>query len=1022
MTTKHTALDLAALHAKLRASSAPEFWRSLDELAGDAHFEELLHREFPRLASEWPDGVGRRGFLKLMTASLALAGLNACSRPAEKIVPYARQPEELVPGKPLFFATAMSLAGSATGLLVESHEGRPTKIEGNPDHPASLGATDVFSQAAVLSLYDPDRSQVLTYLGDIRPWASFLADVRVALETRRQRRGAGLRVLTETLTSPTLANQLRSLLAAFPEAKWHQYEPLGRDAAREGARMAFGRYVNTIYRLEKADVIVSLDADFLCAGPGSVRYAREFARRRRPHPGDPSMNRLYVVESSPSNTGAKADHRLPLRASEIEGFARALASFVSAPGAPTDLLLVKDRSDWPAAVARDLMQHRGSCVVIPGEGQSPAVHAWAHVINHTLGNVGSTVIYTDPVEAAPVNQMESLRELVADMRAGRVEVLFILGGNPVYNAPADFAFDKHLLKVPLRIHLSLYQDETSALCQWHIPEAHFLESWSDARAFDGTISIVQPLIAPLYNGKSPHEVLAAFTEQPEQSGYDIVRAHWKSQHTSADFEQFWRKSLHDGFIAGTALPPVSASLQTNWASAAARVAVQTDPRARKAHLAETSLEIVFRPDPTLFDGRFANNGWLQELPKPLTRLTWDNAALVSPAAAERLGLGYHISATGGEHGQVLADVINIEHQGRVLRAPAWIVPGHPDGCVTLHLGHGRTRAGRVGNGTGFNAYALRTSAAPWFAAGATLRKTGDRYRLACVQFHHNMEGREPVRAAALEEFRHNPDFAHEKEKEPPKSLSLYPGYNYDGYAWGMAIDLNACVGCGACVVACQAENNIPVVGKREVMRGREMHWLRIDRYYQGDLDNPKTYFQPVPCMHCENAPCEVVCPVGATVHSAEGLNDMVYNRCVGTRYCSNNCPYKVRRFNFFQYSDWETPSLKLLHNPNVTVRSRGVMEKCTYCVQRINAARVEAEKQNRTIRDADLVTACQAACPAEAIVFGNINDPHSRVARLKAEPRNYGLLAELNTRPRTTYLAAVRNPNPELERTERDGY
>ena len=1022
-TQYHGALDLAAAREKLRASSGKQWWRSLEELAGSPHFEELLHREFPRYASEWADAVSRRGFLKLMAASLALAGLSGCAgKPKETILPYARAPEELVPGKPLFFATAMTLAGSAIGLLVESHEGRPTKIEGNPDHPASLGATDVFSQASLLTLYDPDRSQVLTYLGDIRPWAALLAEIRVLLERQRLRRGAGLRLLTETVISPTLAHQIRSLLSGFPEARWHQYEPVSRDPVREGSRQAFGRYVNTVYQVEKADVIIALDADLLSSGPGCLRYARQFARRRRPQPDPATMSRLYAVECTPSNTGAMADHRLPLRASEIETFTRTLALAVRGV---TEAGALLPYAAWLGALARDLLRHGGRSVAIPGDYQSPGVHLWAHVVNHALGNVGSTVIYTDPVEAEPVDQTASLRELVADMDAGRVEWLIILGGNPVYNTPADLAFGERLLKVTMRMHLSLYQDETSALCQWHIPEAHYLEAWSDTRALDGTASIVQPLIAPLYNGKSAHEFLAAFTSQPERPGYDIVREHWKTQRPGAEFERFWRKSLNDGVIAGTALPPISVTLKPAWSSALPIVsAVSAKARAQEKAAGDPApegVEIVFRPDPAVFDGRFANNGWLQELPKPITRLTWDNAAMVSPATAQRLGLTYRIDSTGGEHGQVHADVVELSYRGRSLRVPVWIDPGQADGCVTLHLGYGRTRAGHVGTGTGFNAYQLRTSASPWFGSGLTLRKTGDRFPLACVQFHHNMEGRALVRAATLEEFRRNPAFARELGEEPPSSLSLYPGYKYEGYAWGMAIDLNACVGCNACVVACQAENNIPIVGKTEVMRGREMHWLRIDTYYQGSADNPEIYFQPLPCMHCENAPCEIVCPVGATVHSAEGLNDMVYNRCVGTRYCSNNCPYKVRRFNFLQYSDWETPSLKLMRNPNVTVRSRGVMEKCTYCVQRINAARIQSEKEVRLVRDGEIQTACQQACPAEAIIFGNLNDPQSRVARLKAEPRNYALLGELNTRPRTTYLAAVRNPNPEIEKAEGHG-
>jgi molybdopterin-containing oxidoreductase family iron-sulfur binding subunit len=546
--------------------------------------------------------------------------------------------------------------------------------------------------------------------------------------------------------------------------------------------------------------------------------------------------------------------------------------------------------------------------------------------------------------------------------------------------------------VKFRVHLGLYDDETARLCDWHIPEAHYLEAWSDARAYDGTATIIQPLIAPLYGGKSAHELLAEILGQPGRTGYEIVRDHWKSQYRGRDFESFWRTALHEGMVAGTALPLKSVSLKKGIGETG-----------KRGNGEGGGLEIVFRPDPTIWDGRFANNGWLQELPKPLTKLTWDNAALVSPATAERLGL-----STG--------DVVDLQHGGRTVRAPVWILPGQAADSVTVHFGYGRTRAGRVGSGIGFNAYSIRTAAAPWFAWGLSIRKTGERYPLATTQEHHSMEGRHLVRAGTLAQYQEHPEFARKMGEEPTPEDSLYPKVAYDGYAWGMAIDLSACTGCNACVVACQAENNSPVVGKDQVARGREMHWIRIDRYYQGGLDDPDVYHQPVMCQHCENAPCEPVCPVGATVHSSEGLNDMVYNRCVGTRYCSNNCPYKVRRFNFLQFQDFETPSLKLMRNPNVTVRSRGVMEKCTYCVQRINAAKIEAEKENRSIRDGEIQTACQQACPTQAIVFGNINDTSSRVAKLKAEHSSYGLLAGLNTHPRTNYLAKVTNPNPEIEK------
>jgi Fe-S-cluster-containing dehydrogenase component len=935
--------------------------------------------------------VDRREFLRLMGASLALAGLGACTRqPTETIVPYVRQPEHVVLGEPLYFATAMPLGGFATGLLVESHEGRPTKVEGNPEHPASLGATDAIAQASVLGLYDPDRSQVVTSAGEIRPWSAFVAAMRAALEAQRAARGAGLRLLTETVTSPSLAQQIRALLRAFPAARWHQWEPAGRDGARAGSRLAFREYAETRYRLERADVVLSLDADLVGTGPGSLRYARELTRRRRPDGGH--MNRLYVVESTPSVTGAVADHRLPLRAAAVEGLARAIAGRLGVRmRVGADPALARTHAAWIDAVARDLQEHRGACVVVPGEHQPAAVHALAHVLNDALGAAGRTVEYTDPVEAEPIDQGASLRELVADMGAGSVDMLVILGANPVFTAPADLGFAEQLGRVGLRIHLGPYDDETAELCHWHVPEAHYLESWGDTRAYDGTVTLIQPLIAPLYGGKTAAEVLAALSDRPERSAYEIVREYWKGERPDSDFEAFWRKALHDGVVPDTTLPARRVSLQDDW---------DTTPPAQAAE----GLEIVFRPDAHVLDGRFANNGWLQELPRPITKLTWDNAALLAPATAARLGLRSE-------------DVVELRYRGRSVRAPVWIVPGHAPDSVTLPLGYGRRRGGGVAAGAGFDAYMLRTADALHFGAGLEIRKTGARARLACTQEHHAMEGRDPARAGTLAEYHARPDFARAHEPEPPRDLSLYPARQYEGYAWGMAIDLGACIGCNACVAACQAENNIAVVGKDQVLRGREMHWLRIDRYWEGGSENPRTLHQPVPCMHCENAPCEVVCPVNATVHSSEGLNDMVYNRCVGTRYCSNNCPYKVRRFNFYLYSDWTTESLKMARNPDVTVRSRGVMEKCTYCVQRIEHARARAERESRRIHDGEVVTACQQACPAEAIVFGDVNDPHGRVAKLKADPRNYALLAELNTRPRTTYLAAVRNPNPALPET-----
>jgi molybdopterin-containing oxidoreductase family iron-sulfur binding subunit len=1021
-TLREHRLELSTVREKLKDKSGKQYWRTLEELSEDPHFEELLHREFPRHASEWDDAVDRRDFLKLMGASLALAGLAGCGRPDEShIVPYVKQPDGMVLGRPNYYATVMPFGADAVGVLVESHEGRPTKIEGNPDHPSSMGATSAIVQASILNLYDPDRAQTVLEGGEIRAWSTFLGSAQDWATGVKATGGAGFRILTGTVTSPTLASQLRKLLALYPQAKWHQWEPAVSDGVREGAKLAFGRAVNTVYVPGKADVILSLDADFLASGPGHISYAKQWGRRRKLEGANDSMNRLYVVEPTPTVTGSAADNKLPMRACDIELFARALAAKL---GRGNAVGLPSEAEKWLNTVVADLQKARSNSLVIAGEQQSANVHALAHAINAALGNAGTTVYYTEPVEAEPVNQLESLRELCVDMNAGKVDLLVILGGNPVYDAPHDFDFVTKLKKVHTSVHLSPYFDETSAYCQWHVSESHYLESWSDARAYDGTASIVQPLISPLYYTKSAHDVVAAFGDKPGQPPYDAVRAYWTeaSIHLETAIDAGWRKWLNDGVIAGTKLPPINPELKFNPASLSAFVGMPAD-----------QVEYIFRPDPTVYDGRFANNGWLQELPKPVTKLTWDNAALVSPKFAQKNDLAHKVVSRGGEHGQVRSTVVDIELNGSKVTAATWTLPGQAENTVVLPLGYGRTRAGFAGTNKGFNAYVVRTSNAMWSAAGGKMTATGEGYSLACTQYHFNMEGRQILSTATLDEYKKNPAFPHEGHESPAKDDSLYKEFAYPGYAWGMAIDLNKCNGCNACVVACQSENNIPVVGKDQVMRGREMHWIRIDRYYThtpgameghtGDpteyspaLDNPQTFFQPVPCMQCENAPCEQVCPVGATAHSAEGLNDMVYNRCVGTRYCSNNCPYKVRRFNFLRFQDWETPQLKLLRNPEVTVRSRGVMEKCTYCVQRINNARIDAEKQNRPIRDGEIVTACESACPSEAIAFGNINDPNSKVAKLKAQQRNYTLLGELNARPRTTYLGAVRNPNAELEK------
>ncbi|HVS34412.1 MAG TPA: TAT-variant-translocated molybdopterin oxidoreductase [Gemmataceae bacterium] len=1044
-------------------SSGRRFWRSLEERLESPDFATMMRRDFPDQADGWLDAPTRRRFLALLGASLGLAGLAGCSTraPNEKIVPYVRTPQDVTPGIPQFYATAMPLAGTAIGLLVESHEGRPTKVEGNPDHPASQGATDVFAQASVLGLYDPDRSQtpisrLQSPAGTVRSMDDAVGEIRRRFRTllyedpdakeKKKKTGAGLRILTEAVASPTLEAQLVQLMTDFPEAQWIEYEPARLDADVEGARIVFGKPYQVRYDFTKADVVVSLDADFLSCGGGQLRYTRDFVSRRRVgDDGKPpdNRNRLYAVEASPTTTGAVADHRLAIRAAQVEVFARILAAELDVKGTPPTPYGVYPTIvslPWLSAVNTDLKAHPNRSIVIAGAGQPPVVHALAYAINDKLGNIGKTVFFTE-TPPRPRNAkagLDGLKTLAGDLEAGKVEVLLILSGNPAYAAPADLQFADKIGKAKLVAHLGLYQDETAERCHWHIPEAHYLESWGDAVAFDGTASIIQPLIAPLYAGKTAIELLSALTEDSPRNGYTLVRAFWADwRKKSGDFEAFWRQSLNDGLIRGTQADAASVKLKPDWTTALGEPPRAPDP---------DTYEIIFRLDPTVFDGRFANNGWLQELPKPLSKLTWDNAALVGPKTAEKLGIKPVEGPHGGAHGETLTQMVEIALGGFKIHAPLFVLAGHPEDSVTLHFGYGRTRAGKVAAdnaGREADAYRIWLGGAPFYAQGASVKKLDQAYTLACTQLFHTMDSaglrdnklpadyaaiRSDTQAEYNEKIKHNEYWQERKpgllpeddDRAPPEGqryeLPLIPLPPFADKGWGMAVDLSACVGCSACVVACQAENNIPVVGKDQVTRGREMHWLRIDRYYEGDDEHlSRAYFQPVPCMHCETAPCEQVCPVEATVHSPDGLNEMVYNRCVGTRYCSNNCPYKVRRFNFLFYADYTTPVLKLGRNPDVTVRSRGVMEKCTYCVQRIREADIHAQNEGRAIREGEVKTACQAVCPAGAIVFGNINDPNSAVMKRKNSPLNYGLMAELNTRPRTTYLTAITNPNPELQ-------
>ncbi len=981
--------SLEHIQRELDRCHGQAYWQRLEELSTTEPVRKLLEEHFPSQQLRLDHTLDRRGFLQVMGASLALAGLGGCTRqPKETIVPYGRNPEDVIPGKPLYFATAYPSRGDALGILVESHMGRPTKVEGNPEHPSSLGATDSQAQASILDLYDPDRSHAVLNAGRIDTWDRMLTRLVERVEGHQGNGGKGLRVLSESILSPTLSRQRDLFLELFPEAGWHQWQADHRDQVRAGSLLAFGEDLTPRYRLDQADVILVLDGDVLHSDAGSLRHAREFAARREPD-AEGGMNRLYVAESSPTLTGGMADHRLVMSPAQIEDFAREVAAglgvSVTSAGLPE-----KDKAR-AQAVAADLKKSGARAVVMPGFEQSPAVHALAAAMNQTLGSVGGPVSYAIPSQYAPTSCSDSLRELAADMDAGDVETLVILGGNPVYTAPGDVDFESALEKVPFTVHLSAQEDETSFRCVWHVPELHPLESWSDLRAHDGTCSIVQPLIAPLFGGRSAHELVAALCGKSGQPAHDLVRDHWKRERgmteDSAAFESFWKTSLHDGVIAGTAFESRSVPA----------VDVAKVPRSDSSN---GDWSLCVRMDSSVRDGRYANNGWLQESPRSLTRLTWGNAACLSPADARELNV---------EAGDLVE--LRLGEQSTV--APAWPMPGHPDRTVTVHLGAGREQIGKVGRQVGFDANPLRSSAKPWNRSGLTVRALpGRKHALASVQDHANMEGRDLVRRFDLADWVEN-GVPEDAGGSHHGDLSMYPGHPPAENAWGMVINLNTCTGCDACLVSCQAENNIPVVGRDEVLNGREMHWIRIDRYYEGEDENPEVLHQPVPCMHCEEAPCEVVCPVAATVHSPEGLNEMVYNRCVGTRYCSNNCPYKVRRFNFFGYSDTKTEVLKLGRNPDVTVRTRGVMEKCTYCVQRINQARIEAKKEGRPIRDGEVRTACQAVCPTQAITFGNLNDASSEVARLRENPRHYALLEELGTKPRTTYLAKLKNPNPE---------
>jgi MoCo/4Fe-4S cofactor protein with predicted Tat translocation signal len=984
--------DLIQIGGLDPAVQGKSYWRSLNALADKPEFRQWVTREFPEGAGEMLDGQSRRNVLKLMAASFGLAGLTACRRPVEKILPAAKGVENYIPGQAYHYATAMPFGGTVSPLLVETHDGRPTKIEGNPDHPYSLGAASAFAQASILNLYDPDRSSGVLRDGREAKWeefAGFAAD-----HFGKAGAGEGLRFLSERVVSPSLAAVRAHALAKWPAAKWVEYEPVNDDNALEGARLTFGQALVAHPDFSKAKVVVSLEADFLGLDANTVLPVKQFASGRRVDGPHSAMSRLYAMEANFTLTGAMADHRLRVKSSEVQGLAVELARALGALPAGLNVLNEGDkRQKFIAALAKDLKAHAGASLVVAGRRQPAVVHALAHLMNQALGNTGQTVTFTKAETGAA--SLGGFAALAGEMSRGEVKTLVVLGGNPVYNAPSNFQFEANLKKVAVSIHVGLEQDETAAQANWHVPEAHYLETWGDGRAPNGAVSIQQPMIEPLYGSKSSAELLALLAGYKHQRAYDIVRNYWLDQWPAAAREKTWREALHNGMVAGPAAEEVKPG--------AVNAAAISTALAQSGTAAGQGIEVGFYPSYTVYDGRFVNNGWLQECPEPITKQVWGNAALVSPATAGRLNLANN-------------DVIKLERDGVADEFAVMIQPGHADDAVSLTLGYGRQKCGRVGRNVGYNVYPLRTSDGLWFQGGWNLTKTGARFELATTQEHHSMEGRPLVREATLEEFKKHPDFV-EHAVHVPELDSIYGDWVYDkGYQWGMAIDLNACIGCNACMVACQSENNIPIVGKKEVMRGREMHWIRLDRYYNGSVEDPELVYQGVACQQCENAPCENVCPVAATAHSPEGLNDMAYNRCVGTRYCANNCPYKVRRFNFLNYHKEITEVEKMVHNPDVSVRMRGVMEKCNYCVQRIQETKIKAKAEGRRngIKDGEIVTACQQTCPADAIVFGNINDPESRVTKLKKQERNYAMLAELAVKPRTTYLAKLRNPNPEL--------
>ncbi len=1005
----------------MKRRSGPIYWRSLDELAQTPEFQEAVRREFPN--DEWDrlPPASRRQFLKVMGASMAFAGLTACRWPTEEIVPFAHRPEGRTPGVPLHFATSMELGAAALGTVVTSYDGRPIKVEGNALHPDSLGALTAVAQADILQLYDPERSRRLLLREDGQEFVKSWKDFALFIDEQCPSDGQGMAILSAPSSSPSLDRLRTRFLASRPAARWYEYEPISRDNEREGSRLAFGTPLRVHPHLDKARVVACFDADPLFDHPAALRLARETARARNPQSGVKS--RLYVAESAYSLTGVRSDQRLAIPSGRVPALLALLAGRLATIYGiePTDAGagfagMVSDAADeregrFVDGLAADLAANPGAGAILVGPRQAPPVHALAVVLNGALQNTGATITLAADLQPERPSHVEAISELAERMRAGEVQTLLILGGNPVYDAPAGLGFGELLASVPHTCHLSLYDDETSHRSTWHLPAAHGLEAWGDGRAWDGTLTLRQPLIAPLYGGRTAIEVLAAFFGEAPFEGHEIVRATLRDAAPPGDFEAFWRRALRDGVVPGTAWEAREPTLDPSGLAVAMdglRVLVEAGVPPNADHL-----ELVLAADARVYDGRFANNGWLQELPDAITKITWDNALLISPHTARELGVS---------EGEVVA----VEAGDVSAELPVCVVPGQAAFSLSAALGYGRRAAGQVGDGVGVDLYPLRPADGRYILSGVKLRPTGRRHAVATTQDHflidtigfatRNERVGDLVREASLDAYLADPAIIHHHDHHPPL-ISLWKDHVYEGEQWGMSIDLNSCIGCNACIVACQAENNVPIVGRQQVLNQREMQWIRVDRYFKtepgvapDEVDDAAVVFQPVTCVQCENAPCEQVCPVAATQHTEDGLNAMVYNRCIGTRYCSNNCPFKVRRFNFFNYHKHLQDTTKMQFNPEVTVRSRGVMEKCTFCVQRIKAVQIAARNDNRPIADGEITPACAQTCPSQAIRFGNRNDRASEVSQLAEDPRSYALLAELNIRPRTLYMARLNNP------------